>query len=63
MEHKNIGLIIAVVAVFTMLETGCSISIARNYYSSKPTAPINTDSISYTLKLESQTHKPNNGQR
>ncbi len=63
MEHKNIRLIIAVITVFTILSTGCSISITRNYFSEKPKTPIKTDSTTYVLKLNSQTHKPNNGQR
>jgi len=63
MEHKNIRLIIVVVTAFTILITGCSISITRNYYGAKPKTPIITDSTNYVLKLGSQTHKPNDGQR
>ena len=63
MEHKNIRLIIVVVTAFTILATGCSISITRNYYSAKPKAPIKTDNTTYVLKLSSQTHKPNDGQK
>ena len=63
MEHKNIRLIIVVVTAFTILATGCSISITRNYYSAKPKTPIKTDSTTYVLKLGSQTHKPNDGQK
>ena len=63
MEHKNIRLIIVVVTAFTILATGCSISITRNYYSPEPKAPIKTDSTTYVLKLGSQTHKPNDGQK
>ncbi|MDY0200489.1 MAG: hypothetical protein WC951_13060 [Bacteroidales bacterium] len=66
MEHKNIRLIIVVVTAFTILTiltTGCSISITRNYYGAKPKTPIITDSTNYVLKLGSQTHKPNDGQR
>lgn len=62
MEHKNIRLII-VVTVFTILTTGCSISITRNYYSAKPKMSIKTDSTTYVLKLDSETYKPNDGQR
>lgn len=60
MEHKNIRLII-VVTVFTILTTGCSILITRNYYSAKTS--IKTDSTTYVLKLDSETYKPNDGQR
>lgn len=63
MEHKKIRLIIAVITVFTILSTGCSISITRNYFSEEPKTPIKTDSTTYVLKLNSQRHKPNNGQR
>lgn len=63
MEYKNIRLIIVVVTAFTILTTGCSISITRNYYSEKPKTPIKTDSTTYVLKLGSQTHKRNDGQR
>lgn len=63
MKHKNIRLIIVVITAFTILATGCSISITRNYYSAKPKTPIKTDSTTYVLKLGSQTHKPSDGQR
>ena len=63
MKHKNIRLILIVITVFTILATGCSISITRNYYSAKPKTPIKTDSTTSVLKLGSQTHKPNDGQR
>jgi capsular polysaccharide biosynthesis protein len=63
MEYKNIRLIIIAVIAFTLLTTGCSISITRNYYSAKPKTPIKTDSTTYVLKLGSQTHKPNDEQR
>lgn len=62
MEHKNIRLII-VVTVFTILTTDCSILITRNYYSAKPKTSIKTDSTTYVLKLDSETYKPNDGQR
>lgn len=63
MEHKNIRLIIVVITAFTILATGCSISITKNYYSAKPKTPIKTDSTTYVLKLGPQTHKLNDGQR
>mgnify|MGYP003651145723 CR=1 FL=1 len=63
MEYKNIRLIIVVVTAFTILTTGCSISITRNYYGEKPKTPIKTDSTTYVLKLGSKMHKPNDGQR
>ena len=62
MEHKNIRLII-VVTVFTILTTDCSILITINYYSAKPKTSIKTDSTTYVLKLDSETYKPNDGQR
>ena len=62
MEYKNIRLIIVVVIAFTILTTGCSISMTKNYYSAKPKSPIKTDSTTYVLKLDSQMHKPNDGQ-
>ena len=63
MEYKNIRIIIVVVTAFTILTAGCSISITRNYYGEKPKTPIKTDSTTYVLKLGSQMHKPNDGQR
>ena len=63
MKHKSIRLIIIVVSAFTILTTGCSISITRNYYSTKPKTSIKTDSTTYVLKLDSETYKPNDGQR
>lgn len=63
MEHKNIRLIIIVVTAFTIITTGCSISITRNYYSAKPQTSIQTDSTTFVLKLGSQTHKPDDGQK
>lgn len=63
MENKNIRLIIVAVMVFTILSTGCSISITRNYYSEKPKAPIKTDSTTYVVKLGSHLLKPNYEQK
>lgn len=63
MEQKNIRLIIVVVTVFTLLATGCSISITRNYYNEKPKTPVKTDSTTYVLKLGTPTNEPNDGQR
>ncbi len=63
MEYKNIRLIIVVVTAFTILTTGCNISITRNYYSKKPKTPIKIDSTTYVLKLGFQMHKPNDAQR
>ena len=62
MEHKSIRLIIVVVTAFTMLTTGCTISITRNY-GAKPKTPIKTDSTTYVVKLGSQMHELNDGQR
>lgn len=63
MEYKNIRLIIVAITALTILTTGCSISMTRNYYSAKPKTPIKADSTTYVLKTGSQTHKPNDGQR
>jgi hypothetical protein len=63
MEHKNIRLISVILTAFTLIATGCSISITRNYYSEKPKALIKTDSTTYVLQLGSQAHKPNDGQK
>lgn len=59
MENKNIRLIIIAGMVFTILSTGCSISITRNYYSETPKTPIKTDSTTYLVKLGSQLPKSN----
>jgi hypothetical protein len=63
MEQKNFRLMIIFVTTFTIVTTGCSIPITRNYYSAKPKTLIITDSTSYVLQLGHQTHKSNDGQR
>ena len=63
MENKNIRLIIFAVMVFTIISSGCSISITRNYYSEKPKTSIKTDSTTYLVKLGSHLPKPNYEQK
>lgn len=56
-------LIIVAVMVITILSTGCSISITRNHYNTKPKMPIKTDSTTYVVKLGTHLPKPNDGQK
>jgi uncharacterized protein YceK len=63
MENKNIRLIIVAIMAFTILTTGCSISITRNYSCEKPKTPIKTDSTTYAVKLGSHLPKPNYEQK
>lgn len=63
MESKNIRLIIVAIMVFTILSTGCSIVITRNYYGEKPKTPIKTESTTYVVKLGSHLPKPNYEQK
>jgi len=63
MENKNIRLIIFAVMVFTIISTGCSISITRNYYSENPKMPTKTDSTTYVVKLGSHLPNPNYEQK
>ena len=63
MEYKNIRLIIITVMAFTILSTGCSITVTKNIYNVKPKTPHETDCTTQVLPLGSQSPKPKDGQR